>query len=221
MTTILLDLDNTIVDRSAAFGRWGRDYIAELGGDAEDLAWLLTADENGYAARSTLARGIRNRFSMDDTNDLNATDEALVLRLMYEHVNFVEVYPGVLERLRRLAGAGARLVIVTNGTEVQQSMKIERTGLGSVVHATIISETVGAKKPDRAIFAAALQAVGGCAGEAWMVGDHHDADIAGARDAGLRTGWVSHDASWNHAWLPTVSGRRTMDVLDEIERVTP
>lgn len=38
---VLLDLDNTLVDRDAAFLRWADDAVASWGGDAVDAAWLV------------------------------------------------------------------------------------------------------------------------------------------------------------------------------------
>jgi FMN phosphatase YigB (HAD superfamily) len=58
----------------------------------------------------------------------------------------------------------------------------------------VISEEIGVRKPDRAIFEA-LAARLGCPLEGWMVGDSLDMDVAGGSAAGLNTVWVTSDVS--------------------------
>jgi putative hydrolase of the HAD superfamily len=75
--------------------------------------------------------------------------------------------------------------------------KLRRTGIADVVDGWCVSEAVGARKPDPAMFELALSRVGAATGEAsWMVGDNPTADIAGASAAGLATLWVSHGQRW-------------------------
>lgn len=40
----LFDLDNTLVDRSAAFRAWAQEFVAGYGLDAAALTWLLETD---------------------------------------------------------------------------------------------------------------------------------------------------------------------------------
>ena len=54
----------------------------------------------------------------------------------------IECYAGVFERLNELKRHGTTLVIVTNETVAQQTMKLQHTGLDSIVDATVISEGV-------------------------------------------------------------------------------
>lgn len=44
---VLLDLDNTLVDRRGAFTMWASDFVAGVDGDTTDLEWLITADQDG------------------------------------------------------------------------------------------------------------------------------------------------------------------------------
>ena len=44
MALLLLDLDNTLVDRAFAYQRWARRYAASLGGNEEDVSWLIAED---------------------------------------------------------------------------------------------------------------------------------------------------------------------------------
>lgn len=194
---VLVDLDNTLVDRAGAFRRWAETFAGK------HAAWLIDADHDGYTPRAELA------LQMVDRMGLDANVDQLVERLLFEHVPFVEAYPGVVERL-----AGMDAVVVTNGTVAQQEAKLRHTGLDRYLATAMISERLGVKKPDPAMFIAALG--GSDPEQAWMVGDHPEADIAGARALGIRTAWVSHGREWKEDWQPSVIARTTAEALDAI-----
>ncbi|WP_114853931.1 HAD family hydrolase [Brachybacterium sp. YJGR34] len=206
---LLLDLDNTLVDRDGAFERWAADFVAAQGGTAEDLDWLLSTDGHGYTHRAVLADGLIERLSM------TASRDELVHTLLHDHVDAVRCYDVLLEHLRALHRDGHTLVVVTNGTVAQQTRKLQVSGLSEVVNRVVISEAVAAKKPSAGIFAAALD---GFAGDRapWMIGDHVRADILGGQQAGCRTGWVSHDRPWTGDEPPTLRARTTLEVLERI-----
>lgn len=87
--------------------------------------------------------------------------------------------------LRALRDAGIRTVVVSNW-DVSLHERLAETGLAELVDGAVVSAEVGSAKPDGAIFAAALELAGATAGEAWHVGDTPEADVEGARAAGLR-----------------------------------
>lgn len=211
---VLADLDNTLVDRSAAFSAWASSFVAQKCGDASDVTWLLAADRNGYRPRVELAQEIIERFC------LNSNCQQVADQLQYEHLELIRPFPGVKERLESLASAGSRVVVVTNGASIQQAAKMVRTGLRELVADLVVSESVQVKKPDRRIFEIAIgRAINaGGTGPTWMIGDHPVFDIWGARNCGIATGWVSHGAEWTARWLPTVSRRSCADVLDYLLR---
>ena len=60
---LLLDLDNTLIDRTAAFARWAARYVPAQGGGQSDVSWLIEADRDGYEPRERLAARIRERLS--------------------------------------------------------------------------------------------------------------------------------------------------------------
>lgn len=90
--------------------------------------------------------------------------------------------PGVLRELRR---RGEAIVVVSNW-DVSLHEVLARTGLAALVDGAVTSAELGVAKPDPAIFAAALVLAGGVApADALHAGDSLDADVAGARAAGL------------------------------------
>jgi putative hydrolase of the HAD superfamily len=106
-----------------------------------------------------------------------------VLAALMEALRFF-AYPDAAPALRGLRAAGIRTVVVSNW-DASLHERLTETGLAVLVDGALASAEVGAAKPDRAIFAAALQFAGTAAEETWHVGDTVEADVAGARDAGL------------------------------------
>ena len=207
---VLLDLDNTLVDRDRAFESWAEAFVTGAGGDATDVAWLLEADAQGYAPRLVVASGIRERLGLRDSA------EALVSEMRSGLLDRLETYPGVPERLGALREAGAHLVVVTNGSSEQQRSKVGKVGIASLLDGLVISEEVRAKKPSPAIFAAARAFVSNPSA-VWMVGDNPRADIDGARRVGFDTAWVSHGTSWpSELPAPTLEATATVSVLDDL-----
>jgi putative hydrolase of the HAD superfamily len=106
-----------------------------------------------------------------------------------------------LERQTTYAHAGdvlahlrthVRLALVTNGTSDLQRRKLALSGLTEHFDVVVASCDIGVGKPDPAIFATALEALGVAPDEAVMVGNDLDRDIAGATAAGIRSLWIQH-----------------------------
>lgn len=100
--------------------------------------------------------------------------------------------PGAVETLRELAARGLRLGIVSNTGRtpgVVLRRILERHDMLRYFDAVAISysDEVGYRKPDGRIFARSLQALGIPPGRVLHVGDNPDADVLGARNAGMRT----------------------------------
>ena len=55
----------------------------------------------------------------------------------------------------------------------------------------ILSEEVGSRKPDKAIFEAALQKSGSAPNEAVFIGDAWETDMIGAANCGIKAVWLN------------------------------
>ena len=86
--------------------------------------------------------------------------------------------------LRALRARGIRLVVVSNW-DWSLHERLLQTGLAGLVDGAIASAEVGSAKPDGAIFAAALRMAGTTPAATWHVGDTPEADVEGARAAGI------------------------------------
>ncbi len=113
-----------------------------------------------------------------------APAERLLAALM-EGIAFA-AYADAAPALRELRAAGFALVVVSNW-DVSLHERLAETGLTPLLDGAVASVEVGAAKPDGAPFARGLALAGGIApGTAWHVGDDLEADVEGARAAGLR-----------------------------------
>lgn len=112
--------------------------------------------------------------------------------------NRVECYPDAIAALERIS---ARLPVaaLSNG-----NADLARIGLDHLFTAQLSACSFGSAKPDPAIFLAACERLGVPPAEVLHVGDHPDADVAGAARAGLRSCWINRAgddgrrADWRH-----------------------
>ncbi|HEV2316624.1 MAG TPA: HAD family hydrolase [Thermoplasmata archaeon] len=102
--------------------------------------------------------------------------------------------PGAKALLRRLAGH-FRLGVITNNLVREQQDKLVVTGLASWIEVLVVSEEVGASKPDPAIFAAALERSGVDADHSVMVGDSLELDVLAARRCGWGAVWYRRNGA--------------------------
>jgi putative hydrolase of the HAD superfamily len=210
MLLLLIDLDNTLIDRAAAFKSWAESRFWQTFGQSA-VSWVVEADRDGYVPRETLARQIADRYHLD-------ADEILAeLRAgMLEHLRFD---PAVAAALTDATAAGFVPHVVTNGTVAQQEAKLRRTGLDQLIAGWTISEGAGVRKPHREIFERAAAAAGvPLSRSGWMVGDHAEFDVGGGAAAGLRTAWVSRGCRWpaGLAYRPEVTGATGATTLRQI-----
>ena len=95
--------------------------------------------------------------------------------------------------LRALRVRGIRSVVVSNW-DWSLHERLRETGLAELVDGAVASAEVGSAKPDGAIFVAALELAGTGPDETWHVGDTPEADVEGARAAGIRPVLIAREA---------------------------
>ena len=234
-TAVLFDLDDTLFDHRGCT----RDALAKvrsrypglqsLSADAMEreysrlleemhfqvLAWQLTVEE---------ARIERFRRLLEHAGPTarqgEAEEAASAYRVAYRSV--WRPVDGALELLVALHGRAA-IGVVTNNMALEQRQKIAACGFGPYVDAAVISEEVGAAKPDPRVFEIALRELGRPADEAVMIGNASDIDILGARAAGIRPIWfnrsgaLSLDPSVTEIWSLRPTELVLSVIFDELE----
>lgn len=191
MPLLLVDLDNTLVDRAGAFRRWATQFAAAHLTGGDDVDWLIAADGDGLTPRDELTARIGDRFGLDN-NDQARVQAGLRLGMSSD----LRLDSAVTAALLDARDAGWVPFVVTNGATAQQERKLRLTGLDQQVAGWVVSEEAGVRKPDRRIFQLAAQRAGMSLAGAWMIGDSAAADIAGAHEAGLPSIWLDRSRRW-------------------------
>jgi putative hydrolase of the HAD superfamily len=195
---LLLDLDNTLLDRAGAFRAWGEGFLRRISAPAEDIDWLLDVDADGLTDRWDVAEALRDRYGLR----VSAVD--IVEELHDGVVAHSRLDPMVACALKITGNAGWVPVVVSNGATRQQEAKIRKTGLDRYVADWVISEEAGVSKPNPRIFAIGAQRARMRLTGAWMIGDSPEADIGGASGLGLRSVWLHRGRRWTETrYAPT------------------
>jgi putative hydrolase of the HAD superfamily len=205
----LFDLDDTLLDREAAFSRWARGFAQEHRLPEESLLLIEQADMDGLNPRQTFFEAIRETFG------ISLPVEDLLVRYYIEYPAYYTVSEKTVDAIRRLRSHGWKLGVVTNGPPSQLS-KLEHTNLVDEVDAICISEVVGVRKPDPVIFREAARRCG-VPLKGWMVGDSESTDIIGGYESGLRTIWMSRGRTWESTEMaPDVIAMTLSQAVDVI-----
>lgn len=121
-------------------------------------------------------------------------DEAMaheVFEVFYRVRNEVVLYEDTKPALERLR-AEYRLFAISNG-----NADVRRIGLGHYFERSLAARDAGMMKPDPRIFQILLEGAGLATDEVVHVGDDPDADVEGARRAGVLPVWLNRDgATW-------------------------
>lgn len=125
-----------------------------------------------------------------------------------------KVFEYTYEILDYLTAKKYSLHLITNGFEKIQRIKLESSNLTKYFKNVITSEISNSVKPKKEIFEYALEKAKGKSGESIMIGDNLNADILGAKNAGMDSIYVNHINSENNE-APTY----TIHNLKELETI--
>jgi putative hydrolase of the HAD superfamily len=117
-----------------------------------------------------------------------SVNDELIHNLSVDYINVLPnsnvLFEGTHEILSHLQ-SNYQLHIITNGFNEVQYKKMQMSNLSSYFNKIITSEDAGVKKPNPIIFQYALAQAQANANESIMIGDNWEADIMGAKNAGL------------------------------------
>lgn len=190
-TTVLFDLDHTICyynqDGEDVIDAAFRDAGVEPFCDAEEFA--VAANEVGRADsdHDFLARGfeIAANNHGGDPADAPAVARGYLEALDHTDVSFRDGAEAALAAVRE----SHRVGMVTNGGREAQQTKLESLGIADAFETVVFAGETTPPKPDTRPFELALDRLDVAPDSALHVGDSLDADVRGAREAGLRAAW--------------------------------
>ena len=128
--------------------------------------------------------------------------------------NAATLYDDVVPTLQHLRDTGFKLAIVSNWDTPLDPLT-ERLGIAHYFDVIVASHDarVRSAKPDPHIFNYTLTAIGVSAAEAVHVGDTYEADIIGAKNAGIRPILIDRDGTQTGRWDETI---RSLSELPEL-----
>ena len=214
---VLFDLDGTLIDSVAAFGRVAgalhedEPAIQAALSREKFVEQMLTWDEDGYAPREDVYSLVLKLWP-------GVTRSLQDLLAFHNRTQPVSTLPDerVVAFLRELHDAGVRWGVITNGGSTQRP-KIESSGFGDILPFVVVSGEVGYEKPDPRIYQDGLKQLGDVsAANTLFVGDNVETDIGGAQSAGMATAWVRRGSEWPAANQPP---SYQVDHVDELRSV--
>jgi putative hydrolase of the HAD superfamily len=196
--TITLDLDDTLWEIHPVIRRAEKRLYAWLGENYPRITQMFAMEDMRILRKEVLDQHpdkhhdltfLRHTVLTESATAAGyrqfAVDEAFAV---FDEVrNDVDMFPEARPALVALAERFT-LIAVTNG-----NANLEMVGIDDLFDGHINAAMVGAAKPERSIFDAAVAAGGATAAQTLHVGDQPLQDIHGAREAGLRTVWVNRN----------------------------
>ncbi|MEO6569981.1 MAG: YjjG family noncanonical pyrimidine nucleotidase [Ilumatobacteraceae bacterium] len=197
-TTLLFDLDHTLLDSDAS----------EVDAYAHTMDTIGLADPDVHFDRyvsinQTMWRAVE-RGELEPGDLRHQRFQAFTEQLLIDADPFAmadafvwglgahgALYEGAREVLEQLS-AVATLAMITNGLSEVQRARIDRLDLAGYFDAIVISSEVGATKPRPEIFEHAFELLGQPPkSTTLMIGDSLTSDIRGGTDFGIDTCWFN------------------------------
>ena len=191
---ILIDLDGTLVDTVPDLARAADAMMRDLGlperGEAAVREWI------GNGVARLVKRTLTNALDGEPDETLFERAHAIFLQHYARDVcTLSRPYPGVVEGLDRLAGAGYRLACVTNKPARFTEPLLDALDMTRRFEVVVSGDTLTVRKPDPGPLLHAAELTGVEPADALMVGDSRN-DVLAARAAGFRVVCVPY--GYNH-----------------------
>ncbi len=194
----LLELDPPWEHLARALGRVPDARL--VGAVRAEMAYYRERAHTGKDPGSLAA--LRRRCAEVLSDELG---EEVDVETMMGSIRF-RAYPDAAPALAELRSRGLQLACVSNW-DCSLPEVLERCGLGQALDAVSTSAGVGERKPDPAVFAAALAHAGCSPAEAVHVGDTPEEDVAGAHAAGMAALLLDRSGRGDIASLAEITGR--------------
>lgn len=212
---ILFDLNGTLVDPAVLAQPLGDSVAAEelvqgAHDDAVMQAMVATITGEHPPFPTLIEAALRRRLTLSGGDPDAAADAVALLGSMPA---FLEA-PAALERLR---GEGLNLGVLTQSATDAADQVLRFAGLRDRLELVLGADETGAFKPDPRTYRTALERTGATAAEVCLVAAHWW-DVAGAKRAGLRTGWVARRERVLLSTVPApdVTGADLAEVADAL-----
>ena len=223
---LLCDADNTIFDFNkaeenafaiacACVGLEADEALLAIYSRINEALWKLL-EQGGITQKVLRVRRFEEFLEAIGRSDLDAQamSEAFVDGLGRQSVPI----DGAVEAIARWS-AMLPVIIVTNGIAKVQHGRMETSEVRHYIRGMVISEEVGAAKPDPRMLEVGMEMAGVAdKRRALMLGDSLSSDIAAAANAGVDACWYNPHGAKNTKKLPVRYEIRSLDEVDAILR---
>lgn len=183
LKTVVFDLDGTLADTSG-------DLLAAANACFQDMGAgdVLRAETDAATAlrggRAMLTLGMQRLGRADDA----ATIDAYYPKLLEAYARAIDthtvMYPGAMDAVETLKGAGYRVAICTNKPEGLAQTLLEKLGVRDAFHAMLGADSLPVRKPDPEHLFETVRRAGGDPARCALIGDTHT-DRNTAHNAGV------------------------------------
>ena len=185
--------DDLVWDKTALyFGYYGAAYT---GAELRSAFQSAMAAKKARAGQSyecfpdlpfeqVLAQLFRDKGVEENADELGVNASQL---FRIASTEYIRLYPGVTEALKKLRQDGYRLWLLSNAQRVFTAYELNHLGLAPYFDGLYLSSDFACRKPDIRFFSALLEEQHLKKENCLMIGNDLDTDIAGAKNAGLDT----------------------------------
>jgi 2-haloacid dehalogenase len=216
LSWVLFNLTGTLVDPTVLAQPLGDSGAAEelvlaALDDAVAMALVETLTAGDTPLEAMIGAAIRRRLRLAGADESRADD---ALQLMGTMPAYLEA-PGALEELR---ARGLRLGVLAQSSAQATDAVLRFAGLRDRFELVLSAQDAGVPKPVPRSYRYALEQTGAGDGDEVCMVSTHWWDVAGAKRAGLLTGWVARRerALLDTVPAPDYTGRDLSEVAEAI-----
>ncbi|WP_151477987.1 HAD family hydrolase [Streptomyces albicerus] len=154
-TSVIFDLDGTLVDSEPNYYEAGRQTLAEQG--ITDFTWADHEQYVGISTQETLARW-KERYDLDAPLDVLLADKNR--RYLELARASTRVYPEMRKFVELLAGDGMPMAVASGSSRAAIEAILEGTGLSAYLRTIVSAEEVTRGKPAPDVFLEAARRLG-------------------------------------------------------------
>lgn len=212
ISTIYFDLDNTLINRNAAFLACMQQFFDENMPNhyfKNEEFEIEKVDQFGYTPRQEFVEWFIQYYQPQ------SWDETSFWNYMHANIsNFVRPISKELKTLLLSLKKQYKIGILTNGSISNQSRKIRKAQLDKIftTETIHISQQYQLSKPAPQLFELILEQWQLKPQQLLYVGDDPINDIRGAAQVGIKTAWVSHKREWIHKIKPDIIIENILDL---------
>src|SRR6478752_889036 len=198
--SLFLDADDTLWENNIYFEEAIADFISFLNHkemqQAEVRQIINQVEREAILERGfgchTLAYSLVRTFERLSADPVTAELHGKICRFAHRIAEFpIQLRDGVAETLDYLRGRRHHLILLTKGNFMEQTGKVERSG---IKHYFAAVEIVAEK--NAGVYKDTVSKYGLLAESTWMVGNSPKSDINPAMLAGINAVLVPHDQTW-------------------------